>query len=123
MIRLTMATFPERSPETNDFLLKSLALINEQDAENAYRRGEFYRKTGYPTAAELCYGEVKARWPKSRWAGPAAEGLEIVSRAPRREILPSQIMTKPGDPDPSSVGNTAGSLGSNPGGGGLGGGP
>lgn len=122
LIGRAMTAFPERDPETSEFLSHSLDLINDQQAEIAFRRGEFYRKTGYAGAAELSYAEVRARWPRSEWAAKAKDQLDHIARAPRKEVLPSKIMTAPGAPDPFTSGASMGSMVSSPGGlGGLGG--
>ncbi len=112
LIQKTMVTFPDRDPATSEFLTKSLELINEEMAAVTYQHGEFYRQTGYPGAAELSFAEVRARWPKSRYASLAREQLALISKAPRKEVLPSKIMTTPGAADPYSNGNTAGSMSS-----------
>jgi tetratricopeptide (TPR) repeat protein len=123
LIRKTMTTFPDRDEKADQFLMHGLALVNDQKAEITFRRGEFYRKTGYPGAAELCYGEVRARWPKSDWAARSKAQLELIAKAPRKEVLPSKIMTTPGAPDPAAAANGMGSAGGGMGGmGGMGGG-
>lgn len=111
--------FPERRASTSDDLAHKLDLLQDQQAEITFRRGEFYKQTGYPGAAELCFGEVKARWPQSEWASKAEAELQIIAKMPRKKVEPSKIMTRPGAVDPF-----AGGLGSAAGGGaGLGGAP
>lgn len=112
LIQKTMVTFPERDSSTSDFLTRSLELINEEMAAVTYEHGEFYRQTGYPGAAELSYAEVRARWPKSKYARMAKEQLAVVAKVPRKAVMPSKIMTTPGAADPYSNGNTAGSMSS-----------
>lgn len=121
LISRTMSVFPDRDEQTSEFLSKSLDLINDQQAEITFQRGEFYRQTGYPGAAELNYAEVRARWPASPWAALAKEQLELIAKAPRKEVLPSKIMTTPGAPDPYSGGGGMGSMLGSPGGSGSGG--
>jgi TolA-binding protein len=105
LIRKTMTAFPERDEATDKFLMNALYHITDQQAEITFRRGEFYRKTGYPGAAEFCYAEVRSRWPQSEWAAKSQEQLAVVAKAPRREVLPSKIMTAPGAPDPVAAAN------------------
>jgi outer membrane protein assembly factor BamD (BamD/ComL family) len=112
LIQKTMVTFPERDQATSEFLVKSLELIEQEMAAITYEHGEFYRKTGYPGAAELSYAEVRARWPKSPYADLAKKQLAVIAKTPRKEVLPSKIMTTPGAADPYSNGNTAGSMSS-----------
>ena len=112
--------FPERTAETRETLSRSTDLINDQNAEITYRRGEFYQQTGYPGAAEFCFGEVKARWPSSEWANKAAAKLDLIAKAPRKIVEPSRIMTLPGAADPYANGMTQGSA-ANGAGGGMGG--
>ena len=110
LIGRTMAAFPERDAATSEFLSHSLDLINDQQAEVTYRHGEFYRQTGYPGAAELSFAEVRVRWPQSQWSARSKEQLELIAKAPRKEVLPSKIMTTPGSPDPYNMGSSMGSM-------------
>ena len=112
--------FPERNAETRETLAQSSDLINDQNAEITFRRGEFYEQTGYPGAAEFCFGEVKARWPSSDWGKKASSKLDLIAKAPRKKVEPSRIMTLPGASDPYANGMTQGSA-ANGGGGGMGG--
>ncbi len=118
-IHQVMTLFPERQASTTDVLSHSLDLIEDQQAEILFRRGEFYRQTGYPGAAELCFGEVKTRWPKSEWAPQAVARLEEIARMPRKVVEPSKIMTLPGSGDP--FGGSSSPTAGGPGGGGMGG--
>ncbi|GIW89008.1 MAG: hypothetical protein KatS3mg108_3332 [Isosphaeraceae bacterium] len=101
-IHQAMTLFPERTASTTDALSHALDLIEDQQAEILFRRGEFYRQTGYPGAAELCYGEVRTRWPRSPWASRSSQRLEEIARKPRKTVEPSKIMTPPGAADPLS---------------------
>ncbi len=102
LIRRTMAAFPERDAKTSEFLSHSLDLINDQQAEVTFRRGEFYRQTGYPGAAEMNFAEVRTRWPQSQWAAKSKAELDLIAKAPRKEVLPSKIMTTPGARTPTT---------------------
>jgi outer membrane protein assembly factor BamD (BamD/ComL family) len=102
-IHQAMTLFPERQASTTDALSHALDLIEDQQAEILYRRGEFYQKTGYPGAAELCYGEVKTRWPRTDWAPKASQRLEEIARMPRKAVEPSKMMGLPGAGDPFSA--------------------
>jgi outer membrane protein assembly factor BamD (BamD/ComL family) len=94
-----MSLFPDRDAEVTADLSHKIDLIEDQQAEIAYKRGEFYKQTGYPGAAELCFGEVKARWPESEWAKRSTERLAEVAKMPRKAVEPSKIMTTPGSGD------------------------
>jgi outer membrane protein assembly factor BamD (BamD/ComL family) len=109
-IKQTMTMFPERAVSHSDNLYRTLDLINDQDAERTYKIGEHYMWTGKAAAAEFYFGEVPARWPKSPWAKLAKVQLEKVAKMPRKETLPSQIMSLPGSNDPIS-GNGGGGPG------------
>lgn len=122
LIRQVMVTFPERPASTNEKLQHDLDLIADQQAEIAYKHGEFYKRTGYVSGAEMCFGEVGARWPKSPWAAKAKDQMASLSKMERKAAAPSKILTLPGAPDPTSQGSSPGSLGTTPGGG-LGGSP
>ena len=108
-IHQVMTLYPEYHAESSEKLSHTLDLIEDQEAEMSFRRGEFYRQTGYAGAAEMCFGEVKARWPKSAWAKLAQHRLEEIGRMPRKVVEPSKIMTQPGSTDPFAAGMSAGS--------------
>lgn len=123
-IKQTMTMFPERAVSHSDNLYKTLDIINDQDAERAYKIGEHYLWTGKVNSAEFYFGEVPARWPKSPWAKLAKVELEKIAKMPRKQTLPSRIMSLPGSTDPM-MGNggsgMGGGMGGNPGGmGGMG---
>jgi outer membrane protein assembly factor BamD (BamD/ComL family) len=104
----TMSLFPEQQASYSDELYHKLALIEDQMAERTYRRGERYLWTGKIAAAEYCFGEVPARWPKSPWAEQAKEQLATIATMPRKETQASRMMTLPGSTDPMTGGPTAG---------------
>lgn len=124
LIRQHLTGFPERPAAVTDELYHDLDLISDQQAESAYKHGEFYKRTGYPGGAEYYFGEVAARWPKSPWAEKAKAQLALVAKAPRKEVAPSKILSLPGAPDPNAIGNSMGSMATMPGAGmGAGGSP
>ncbi len=96
----TMTMFPEQQVSYSEEIYKTLALIEDQQAERAYRVGEHYLWTGKVGAAEFSFGEIPARWPKSPWAAKAKEQLAQIATMPRKEIKASKIMTQPGSSDP-----------------------
>ena len=115
LIKQTMATFPDR-PENNEKLYHTLDLINDQYAERAYITGDYYRRTGKVASAEYYFGMIRHKWPKSEWAAKAKTDLAALAKMPRKESLPSKIMTAPGSVDPFSSGAGAnGALGGMPG--------
>ena len=124
LIRQVQMIFPERNDELNKMLQHNLDLIADQQAAIAFKNGEFYKRTGYVSGAELAFGEVRARWPKSEWAAKAKIELASLSTMKRKEVAPSKILTLPGAPDPQA-GGTSSSGGGNGGGamGGMGGMP
>ena len=99
-----------------DELYHDLDLIADQQAEIAFKHGEFYKRTGYAGGAEYYFGEVAARWPKSPWAEKAKVELAAVAKTPRKEVAPSKILTLPGASDPNAIGNSMGAMSSSPGG-------
>lgn len=111
-IKQTMATFPERQASTNEVLYHTLDLISDQMAERAYRRGEYYRRKGLVTSAEYYFAMVPQKWPTSPWAGKAKKELTTLAKAPRKETLPSKIMTPPGSSDPFGGAFSGGSVNS-----------
>jgi outer membrane protein assembly factor BamD (BamD/ComL family) len=108
LIRNHLEQFPERLTGQNDPLYKALDLIEDQEAERAYKVGEHYLWTGHVIAAEFSFGEVPARWPKSPWAKRAKTQLAQIAKMPRKESLPSKIMSRPGSSDPLTGGPNAG---------------
>ena len=94
-----MATFPDR-PAGNEKLYHTLDLINDQEAERTYVIGDYYRRTGKVASAEFYFGKIRQRWPKSPWAAKAKTQLAVLAKMPRKQSLPSKIMTQPGGLDP-----------------------
>ena len=122
LIERTKTYFPDRSPELSAKLDKDLALIANQQAEIAFREGEFYKRTGYVSGAEMSFGKVQALWPSSEWAGKAKVQMASLAKMKRKVAAPSRILTLPGAPDPTSQANNAGGAGGSPNGmGGAGG--
>lgn len=107
-VHQVMTLYPERHATNSENLSHTLDLIEDQEAEQAFRRGEFYKQTGYPGAAELCYGELKTRWPQSNWTKLAQGRLEEIARMPRKVVEPSKIMSQPGANDPFASGLNSG---------------
>jgi len=129
-VKRTMAEFPERQAGAEQ-LYHTLDLIEDQAAEKEYEAGQYYLRARQPGGAEYQFGLVQARWPKSKWAGLARKELAKVAKAPRKEVVPSKIMTLPGVTDPgiggqgsqNGMGNLMGGMGGGGGGGGgMGGG-
>ena len=54
---------------------------------------------------------VRYRWPKSEWAVKAKTQLASLAKIPRKESLPSKIMSLPGSTDPYSSGGMGGGPG------------
>ncbi len=120
MIHKTMRAFPDRA-ENNEKLYHTLALINDQDAERAFKVGEFYRRTGKVASAEYYFGKIPQCWPKSPWATKAKAELATLAKMPRTPSLPSRMFTQPGSSDPFSSNSGASPLGMGGGMNGMGG--
>lgn len=115
LVRQTMETFPEKE-ESNERLFHTLDLINDQEAERTYNVGAYYKKIGKVASAEYYFGMVRHKWPKSEWAAKAKTDLAALAKMPRKESLPSKIMTAPGSIDSFSSGAGAnGAMGGMPG--------
>jgi outer membrane protein assembly factor BamD (BamD/ComL family) len=114
-IKQALDAYPEIQDGTAEKLYKTLDQITAQEAEHAYKVGEHYLWTGYVTAAEYAFGEIPVKWPNSPFAPKAKEQLAKISKMPRKEILPSKIMGRPGAGDPYAGGispsNPAGPMG------------
>ena len=102
-------------PAITTKLYSDLDHISNQEAENSFRRAMLYKQTGWTSGAEFYFGEVRHRWPKSKWAEKASVEMAALAKAPRRQALPSKIFTLPGAPDPYTTGNSAGTMGASPG--------
>jgi outer membrane protein assembly factor BamD (BamD/ComL family) len=100
LVKQTMIMYPERQASTEEPLLHTLDLISDQQAERAFHRAEYYRRTGHVTSAEYYFAMIPYRWPKSPWAGKAKTQLAQLAKLPRKEAEPSKMMASPGGTDP-----------------------
>jgi TolA-binding protein len=126
-VKQTMNAFPDRTAGNED-LYHTLDILNDQDAERAYKVGEFYRRTGRIASAEYYFGKIPQRWPKSPWATKAKTELASLAKMPRTPSLPSRMLMSPGGVDPFSaasggpgMGGMGGNMGMGMGGMGMGG--
>ncbi len=110
LIKQTMATFPDR-PAGNEKLYHTLDLINDAEAERSYVIGDYYRRTGKVASAEFYFGKIRQRWPNSPWAAKAKAQLAVLAKMPRKQSLPSKIMTQPGAYDSFVNGGMNGMMG------------
>jgi outer membrane protein assembly factor BamD (BamD/ComL family) len=94
MVKQTMMMFPERQASTEGALYHTLDLITDQQAERAYHRGAYYRRTGHVAAAEYYFAMIPYRWPKSSWSAKAKTQLAELAKMPRTESLPSKLMNR-----------------------------
>jgi outer membrane protein assembly factor BamD (BamD/ComL family) len=99
-VKQTMATFPERQASVDNALYHTIDLISDQQAERAYRVGQYYRRTGHVISAEYYFAMIPYRWPRSSWASQAKVQLAELAKMPRTESQPSKIMTPPNFTDP-----------------------
>jgi TolA-binding protein len=122
LVKETMRSFPDRQASYEN-LFHTLDIINDQEAERTYTVGEYYKRTGKVTSAEYYFGKIPQRWPNSPWAVKAKSELAQLAKLPRKESLPSKIMTSPGSSDPyfSAGGGGMGMGGMGMGGMGMGG--
>jgi outer membrane protein assembly factor BamD (BamD/ComL family) len=109
LIRQSMTMFPDR--QVDEKLYHTLDLINDQDAERTYKRGEYYKKVGKVTSAEYYFGKIPQRWPNSPWAVKAKTELAGLAKLPRKPSVPSKIMSQPGANDPYYSAGAAGAMG------------
>jgi hypothetical protein len=115
MIDQAKNEFPERQTG-NDKLYHTLDLINDQYAERAYTTALYYKKTGKIISAEYYFSMVSAKWPKSEWAKKSKAEITSIAKLPRKESVPSRIMTQPGQADPFGGGQGSGMGSNQPGG-------
>lgn len=112
-IKMTRANFPEFQAATDEKLVRVLDLITDEKAARAFKNGEYYKSAGSVRGAEFYFAMIPRRWPKSAWAEKAKIELAELAKKPRKEILPSKIMTQPGAADPYASGfgsNTSSSV-------------
>ena len=123
MVTQTRTTFPDHR-EDDDKLYHTLDLINDQHAERAYTRAMYYKRKGFVPSAEYYFSLVNARWPKTEWAKKSKVELAALAKLPRKESVPSKMMSQPVNSDPFSGGTGSGGSGGGMGGGmgGMGGG-
>lgn len=107
----TLTLFPERQASHSDEVYKTVALVDEQMTERAYKVGEHYLWTGKVASAEYSFGEIPVKWPKSPYAAKAKEQLAKIAKMPRKQTRASTILTLPGSTDPSSM--SSGGMGMN----------
>ena len=98
-VKQHMTLFPER-PAGDEKLYHTLDLINDQKAERTFVTGDYYQRIGKVASAEFYFGMIAHRWPKSEWAAKAKTRLAALAKAPRKQSLPSKIMTQPGSRRP-----------------------
>ena len=110
MVKQTMASFPDR-PAGNEKLYHTLDLINDQEAENVFNTGAYYKRIGKVDSAEYYFGKIPRVYPKSEWAAKAKIELASLAKMPRTRSLPSKIMTMPGSNDPLLGGQGGGGMG------------
>jgi outer membrane protein assembly factor BamD (BamD/ComL family) len=105
LIKSTMSAFPDR-PAGNEKLYHTLDLINDQEAERAFKIGDYYQRTGRVISAEYYFGKIRQRWPKSPWATQAKTRLAALAKMPHKQSAPSKINIGrfAGDPFASSGG-------------------
>ena len=101
---MTRANYPEFQASTDDKLVRALNLITDEKAAPPYKQGEYYKSAGSVKGAEFYFAMIPRRWPRSTWAKKAKIELAELAKKPRKEILPSKIMTQPGAADPYSTG-------------------
>jgi outer membrane protein assembly factor BamD (BamD/ComL family) len=99
-VKETMTMFPERQASVDGALYHTLDLISDHQAERAYTRGLYYRRTGHISSAEYYFAMVPYKWPRSSWAPKAKKQLAELAKMPRTEAKPSKILTPPGSGDP-----------------------
>jgi TolA-binding protein len=113
MVEHALSTVPPDQTKMREHLYVTLDVLREQEAERAFIRAEFYRKLGRGTSAEYMFAMIPQKWPKSPWAAKAKERLSEIAALPRKESLPSKIMTLPGAPDPYTQGVSPNGMGNN----------
>ena len=123
MIKQTMATFPERPDEQRE------ALSHPRPDQRPGGRTDLSRSATTTSGSarsprpSSTSARSDTRWPKSEWAAKAKTDLASLAKMPRKESLPSKIMTAPGSVDPfsSGAGGGNGATGGMPGMGMMGG--
>jgi len=102
--RRALRLFPERLASTSDEIYHTLDLIKDQEAERAFKYGQYYQSAGYVTSAEYYYGMITQKWPKSEWAERARAELAELAKMPRKPSEPIRSHIRPGQSDPFDSG-------------------
>lgn len=113
MVEHSLTTVPPDRTKVREHLYQTLDVLREHEAERVYQRGEFYWKLGRVASAEYMFAMIPHKWPKSPWADKAKERLNELASLPRKESLPSKILTQPGAPDPYTQGVSPNGMGNN----------
>jgi outer membrane protein assembly factor BamD (BamD/ComL family) len=87
--------YPELQRNDNEFLIRQLSNISNQQAAKDYSIAELYRRTGHPGSAYFYYELVRRRYPGTPYAEKAIKGLEAM----RKKLDKQQAKT--GTPIPS----------------------
>jgi outer membrane protein assembly factor BamD (BamD/ComL family) len=120
LVRRTGQTFPERQANFEG-LYHTLDLINDAQAEKAFKDGEYYKRVRKVASAEYYFGKIPRRWPNTVWAEKAKVELAQLAKMPRTPSKPTRIIIPPGSIDPFGGGGGGGGMGMGMGGMGMGG--
>jgi TolA-binding protein len=75
LIHTAARAYPELQQKENQFLLRQLASIEQQQADKDFKIAEFYRRTGHPGSAYFCYEIVRRRYPGTTYFDKATDRM------------------------------------------------
>jgi outer membrane protein assembly factor BamD (BamD/ComL family) len=97
LIQVALTSYPDlsRDPQMRDWLDGQRKSIDLQQAEQDFKKAEFYRRTGHPGSAYWYYQMVKQRYPDTKFAQMAEQ---------RWAELRHEIELEQGTADPAPAG-------------------
>jgi outer membrane protein assembly factor BamD (BamD/ComL family) len=106
LVQTAFTAYPDLASENRDFLVKQLKGITLQQAEQDYKKAEFYARTGHPGSAYWYFEVVRRRYPDTKFAAQAVKRMnELRSHVEREQGAqppPSPSGAPAGAPAPSA---------------------
>src|SRR5262249_5033912 len=87
LVQVAFEAYPKlaQDEEKRAFLMKQLDNITAQQAEQDFKKGEFYLRTSHPGSAYFYYELVRKRYPHTKYAQLAYERLEELRSVMEKE--------------------------------------
>ncbi len=103
LVDVALRNYPNLATTKQDFLERQLFGITMQQAEQDYKKAEFYRRIGKPKSAYFYYEIVRRRYPGTKFFDLATERMhEIKALAEQDQDQPPPAVPLPGRPEPKA---------------------